>query len=96
MLALSFLVLIGVMLIAEGLHHHIPKGYIYFAMGFSVAVEFLNLRRRRKQFAKARLHGVLRFHPQILALLLPALVFGNCVSHFGTEMVMLRYFIPPS
>jgi predicted tellurium resistance membrane protein TerC len=48
MLALSFLVLIGVMLIAEGLHHHIPKGYIYFAMGFSVAVEFLNLRRRRK------------------------------------------------
>jgi predicted tellurium resistance membrane protein TerC len=48
MLALSFLVLIGVMLIAEGLHQHIPKGYIYFAMAFSVGVEFLNLRRRRK------------------------------------------------
>jgi predicted tellurium resistance membrane protein TerC len=46
MLALSFLVLIGVMLIAEGLHQHIPKGYIYFAMAFSVTVEFLNLRRR--------------------------------------------------
>ncbi|MBV8214049.1 MAG: TerC family protein [Verrucomicrobia bacterium] len=48
MLALSFLVLIGVMLIAEGLHQHISKGYIYFAMVFSIAVEFLNLRRRRK------------------------------------------------
>jgi predicted tellurium resistance membrane protein TerC len=48
MLALSFLVLIGVMLIAEGLHRHIPKGYIYFAMAFSVGVEFLNLRRGRK------------------------------------------------
>ena len=48
MLALSFLVLIGVMLIAEGLHRHIPKGYIYFAMAFSVGVEFLNLRQGRK------------------------------------------------
>jgi predicted tellurium resistance membrane protein TerC len=48
MLALSFLVLIGVMLIAEGLHQHIPKGYIYFAMAFSVTVEFLNLRWRRR------------------------------------------------
>jgi predicted tellurium resistance membrane protein TerC len=50
MLALSFLLLIGVMLVAEGLHFHIPKGYIYFALGFSVAVEFLNqwVRRKRK------------------------------------------------
>ena len=48
MLALSFLVLIGVMLVAEGLHQHIPKGYIYFAMAFSVGVELLNLRSRRK------------------------------------------------
>jgi predicted tellurium resistance membrane protein TerC len=46
MLALSFLILIGVALIAEGLHHHIPKGYIYFAMAFSVGVEMLNLRLR--------------------------------------------------
>ena len=46
MLALSFLVLIGVALIGEGLDFHIPKGYIYFAMGFSVAVEFLNLKRK--------------------------------------------------
>jgi predicted tellurium resistance membrane protein TerC len=47
MLALSFLVLIGVALIAEGIDVHIPKGYIYFAMAFSVGVEMLNLRIRR-------------------------------------------------
>ena len=45
-LALSFLLLIGMSLIAEGLGQHIPKGYIYFAMGFSVFVEMLNLRMR--------------------------------------------------
>lgn len=51
MLALSFLILIGVALVADGIGFHIPKGYIYFAMGFSVLVEFLNLmvRRRRMQ-----------------------------------------------
>jgi predicted tellurium resistance membrane protein TerC len=48
MLALSFLLLIGVTLIAEGFHQHIPKGYIYFAMAFSVIVEVLNMRLRRK------------------------------------------------
>src|SRR5574338_1217155 len=47
MLALSFLLLIGFTLIVEGLHQHIPKGYIYFAMGFSVLVEMLNLRMRQ-------------------------------------------------
>ena len=47
MLALSFLLLIGVTLIAEGFDQHIPKGYIYFAMAFSVGVEMLNLRVRR-------------------------------------------------
>jgi predicted tellurium resistance membrane protein TerC len=47
MLALSFLLLIGFTLIVEGLHQHIPKGYIYFAMGFSVLVEMLNLRLRK-------------------------------------------------
>jgi predicted tellurium resistance membrane protein TerC len=52
MLALSFLLLIGVALIGEGLEFHIPKGYIYFAMGFSVFVEMLNLRVRRNR-AKA-------------------------------------------
>lgn len=48
MLALAFLLLIGVTLIAEGLHQHISKGYIYFAMAFSVFVEFLNMRLRKK------------------------------------------------
>jgi len=47
MLALSFLLLIGVALIADGLEHHIPKGYIYSAMSFSLFVEMLNLRIRR-------------------------------------------------
>jgi predicted tellurium resistance membrane protein TerC len=47
MLALSFLLLIGMALVAEGMHQEIPKGYIYFAMGFSIFVEMLNLRARR-------------------------------------------------
>lgn len=47
MLALAFLVLIGVTLIAESLDHHIPKGYIYFSMAFSLGVEFLNMRMRK-------------------------------------------------
>ena len=46
-LALSFLLLIGTTLVAEGLHFHFPKGYVYFAMAFSVAVELLNMRMRR-------------------------------------------------
>lgn len=49
MLALSFLLLIGVTLIVEGFDHHIPKGYIYFAMAFSVFVEMLNLRLRKSK-----------------------------------------------
>lgn len=48
MLALSFLILIGFVLVAEGLHQKIPKGYIYFAMAFSVMVEMLNIRLRSK------------------------------------------------
>lgn len=48
MLALSFLVVVGVALIAEGFDHHVPKGYIYFAMAFSVGVEMLNLRVRKR------------------------------------------------
>jgi len=48
MLALSFLFVIGVMLIADGFDHHVPKGYVYFAMAFSVCVEMLNLRVRRR------------------------------------------------
>lgn len=55
MLALSFLILIGTMLVAEGFHQHVNKGYIYFAMVFAVAVEFLNIRSRRKSEA-VKLH----------------------------------------
>ena len=55
MLALSFLLLIGVSLIAEGFEQHIPKGYIYFAMGFSIFVEMINLRVRKKS-APVHLH----------------------------------------
>jgi predicted tellurium resistance membrane protein TerC len=49
MLALSFLLLIGVSLVAESFHHEIPKGYLYFAMGFSVFVELLNQKARPKR-----------------------------------------------
>ena len=49
MLALSFLILIGMALVGEGLGFHIPKGYIYFAMAFSVAVEMLNIQMRKRQ-----------------------------------------------
>jgi len=56
MLALAFLLLIGVMLVAEGCHQHINRGYIYFAMAFAVAVELLNLRVRRLH-DPVRLHG---------------------------------------
>ena len=59
MLALSFLILVGVVLIAEGLGQHLPKGYIYFAMAFSVAVEVLNIRARRR-----RAHGAGRVLPE--------------------------------
>ena len=55
-LALSFLLLIGFTLIVEGLHQHIPKGYIYFAMGFSVFVELLNMRLRQVTPTPVKLH----------------------------------------
>jgi len=48
MLALAFLILVGVVLIADGLEFHVPRGYVYFAMGFSIVVEMLNLMARRK------------------------------------------------
>jgi len=57
MLALSFLLLIGAALVADGMHFHIPRGYIYFAMAFAAAVEVVNvmaMRRRRRVAAKAR------------------------------------------
>jgi predicted tellurium resistance membrane protein TerC len=55
MLALAFLILIGVALVAEGFHFDIPKGYLYFAMGFAVAIELVNIRVRA--LAKRRSPG---------------------------------------
>jgi predicted tellurium resistance membrane protein TerC len=60
MLALSFLLMIGLVLIADGLGVHVPKGYVYFAMAFSVLVEMLNLRLRRKAAQPVRLHDPYR------------------------------------
>jgi predicted tellurium resistance membrane protein TerC len=55
-LALAFLILVGLTLILEGFGIHIPKGYIYFAMAFSVSVEFINLRMRKKRADAIKLH----------------------------------------
>ena len=57
MLALSFLLLIGVNLIGEGLGFHIPKGYTYFAMGFALFVEVLNIKLRKQPAAPVKLHN---------------------------------------
>ncbi len=56
MLALSFLLLIGVVLIADGFGQHVSKGYIYFAMAFSLFVEILNIRIRRRNAEPVQLH----------------------------------------
>ncbi|WP_026897290.1 TerC family protein [Daejeonella oryzae] len=58
MLALSFLLLIGVSLLAEGFEQHIPKGYIYFAMAFSILVEMLNLKMKKSSKKPVHLHNV--------------------------------------
>ena len=58
MLALSFLLLIGVSLLAEGLDQHIPKGYVYFAMAFSVLVEMLNLKMKKNNRKPVKLRNV--------------------------------------
>ena len=57
MLALSFLVVVGVVLVAEGFDHHVPKGYVYFAMAFSLGVEMLNIRMRKRAAAPVKLHA---------------------------------------
>ena len=56
MLALAFLVVVGVVLVAEGFGHHVPKGYVYFAMAFSLGVEVLNIRLRKGRAAKVQLN----------------------------------------
>lgn len=64
MLALSFLVVIGVLLIAEGFGLHVPKGYVYFAMAFSAGVEMLNIRLRQKMDQRP-----VKLHPPLEAAL---------------------------
>jgi predicted tellurium resistance membrane protein TerC len=56
MLALSFLVVVGVVLVAEGFDHHVPKGYVYFAMAFSLGVEMLNINMRKRKTRKVQLN----------------------------------------
>ena len=55
MLALSFLVVVGVVLVAEGFDHHVPKGYVYFAMAFSLGVEMININMRKRSTRKVQL-----------------------------------------
>ncbi len=57
MLALTFLVVVGVVLIAEGFDHHVPKGYVYFAMAFSLGVEMLNIHMRKRSKKPVDLHN---------------------------------------
>ena len=59
MLALSFLVVVGVVLVAEGFGHHVPKGYVYFAMAFSFAVELLNIRFRKTRAKPVKLRDAM-------------------------------------
>ena len=64
MLALSFLLVIGIVLIADGFGTHVPKGYVYFAMAFSVVVEMLNFRLRRKSAKPVALHDRYKHGPE--------------------------------
>ena len=57
MLALAFLVVVGVVLVAEGFDHHVPKGYVYFAMAFSLGVEMINIRMRKGKAHKVKLNA---------------------------------------
>jgi len=68
MLALSFLVVVGVVLIAEGFDHHVPKGYIYFAMAFSLGVEVLNINMRKRSKTPAALHSPYASEAQVRAV----------------------------
>ena len=63
-LALSFLVVVGVVLIAEGFDSHVPKGYVYFAMAFSLGVEMLNIRMRKRSARVVHLHNAYEVNPE--------------------------------
>jgi predicted tellurium resistance membrane protein TerC len=73
-LALSFLILIGIMLVAEGMGQHVSKAYIYFAMGFSVMVELINLKVRKSRSVPVHLHGPME---QLVAMKTRALEAGE-------------------
>ena len=62
-LAVSFLILIGTLLVAEGFHFHVPRGYIYFAMAFAVGIEILNMKIRKKTLRTEADHYVEQKHP---------------------------------
>ncbi len=64
MLALSFLVVVGIVLIAEGFGQHVPKGYVYFGMAFSLAVEMLNIRLRKRSAKPVDLHSAYEAPPE--------------------------------
>ncbi|MDZ7878177.1 MAG: TerC family protein [Saprospiraceae bacterium] len=68
MLALSFLILIGVMLVAEAFHQHVSKGYIYFAIAFSMGVEILNMRMRKANRSAVKLNSVHKERAELDAL----------------------------
>ena len=82
MLALSFLLLIGMSLVAEGVDFHIPKGYIYFAMGFAVLVEALNLRMKRNRQSKT---PPVEFHERRLPEQAVAVESGPAADDSGAE-----------
>ncbi len=75
MLALSFLILIGVMLVVEAFERHIPRGYVYFAMAFSLGVELLNLRLRGAAERPVKLHSRFEADPQARATVKEQLEF---------------------
>ena len=64
MLALAFLVVVGVVLVAEGFGHHVPKGYVYFAMAFSLGVEMLNIWMRKRSPKPVKLHEAYQYENQ--------------------------------
>jgi predicted tellurium resistance membrane protein TerC len=77
MLALSFLLMIGLTLIAEGFGQHIPKGYVYFAMGFSVFVEMINLRVRGSRTEPVNLREAYREESLVLQPVAAAMKGGT-------------------
>jgi predicted tellurium resistance membrane protein TerC len=66
LLALSFLIMIGTLLVVEGLHFHVPRGYIYFSMAFALGVEVLNMKIRKKTTVRTEVDNELDKHPETM------------------------------